>query len=72
VIRRRTTKKTEEKTSSKTAKSKGTLKNMSQEELRALIEKKAYEMFSKRGWSHGNDLGDWYQAEKAVLNSLKK
>jgi hypothetical protein len=69
--RKRTAKKTTEKTASKTTKSKSVLKGLGQEELHALIEKKAYEIFINRGYSHGNDQGDWYQAEKAVLNNLK-
>jgi hypothetical protein len=51
---------------------KSTLKNLSTEELHALIEKKAYELFMTRGYSHGSDLSDWYQAEKLVQKSIKQ
>ncbi|MGB2630922.1 MAG: DUF2934 domain-containing protein [Candidatus Omnitrophota bacterium] len=51
---------------------KSTLKNLSTEELNVLIEKKAYELFITRGHSHGNDLSDWYQAEKFVQKSIKQ
>ncbi|GEM_PF-913474 len=39
------------------------------EELFSLIEKKAYEFYEKRGRTEGNDLIDWYEAEKAVMES---
>ena len=35
-------------------------------ELRVMIEKKAYELYAKRGNSHGNDLDDWLKAEGIV------
>jgi len=31
-----------------------------------LVEKVAYSMFEQRGYSHGNDMGDWYEAEQRV------
>ena len=31
------------------------------------IEKKAYQLFQKRGYTHGNDLDDWLKAEKEVV-----
>lgn len=46
--------------------------NMTSEQLRSLIAKKAYGFYQSRGWSHGNDLADWFQAEKTVLADLKK
>jgi len=35
------------------------------------ISEVAYELFLKRGATHGNDLGDWYEAERIVLSELK-
>ena len=32
------------------------------------VEKKAYELWQKKGCSHGNDWADWFEAEKAVKN----
>ncbi len=51
---------------------KSALEKISPGELSALAEKKAYELFERRGYVHGNDLGDWYEAEKAVMAGLKK
>jgi len=41
-------------------------KRLSQEEIRQRIEKKAYQLFEQRGYAHGNDLGDWFEAERLV------
>jgi len=37
-----------------------------QKELFEKIQKKAYELFEKRGRTHGNDLADWFEAERLV------
>ena len=39
----------------------------SEEELRARIAKRAYELFEQRERQHGYDWGDWFQAEKDIL-----
>ncbi|MDD5006167.1 MAG: DUF2934 domain-containing protein [Candidatus Omnitrophica bacterium] len=36
------------------------------EDLTARIQKKAYELYVKRGYSHGNDWSDWFEAERLV------
>ena len=36
------------------------------------IELRAYELYLGRGASHGHDLDDWLQAERQVLEALKK
>lgn len=36
------------------------------------IEKKAYELFEQRGYSHGNDVNDWLEAERIVNQELSK
>ena len=59
-------------TKKKTVTKKRTSKKMTQEELFALIEKTAYELYEGRGYSHGSDAGDWYEAEKIVLAPAKK
>ncbi len=61
-----TTKKT-----TQTKSKKASWKDLSQEELHSLIEKKAYELFEKRGYSHGDDFSDWFEAEKLVKKSLR-
>jgi hypothetical protein len=35
------------------------------------ISEVAYQMFLKRGASHGNDLSDWLEAEQIVLAQIK-
>ncbi|MFH1759898.1 MAG: DUF2934 domain-containing protein [bacterium] len=35
--------------------------------LKSIIEKKAYELYKKRGGSHGRDFEDWLEAEKEVI-----
>jgi hypothetical protein len=45
---------------------------ISQDELRQLIEKRAFEIFMERGASHGDHEGDWYRAEKEVKAKLRK
>ena len=57
------------KTASKKSK---TTKKMSQQEIFSMIEKKAYELFEKRGYMHGDDQQDWYEAESTVTSSFKK
>lgn len=39
---------------------------VSSEESRKKIAVKAYELWQKKGCRHGNDWGDWLEAEKAV------
>ncbi len=56
---------------SKTA-SRSTSSKFSEQEVFSMIEKKAYEIFEKRGFTHGDDQHDWFMAEKAVRASLKK
>jgi hypothetical protein len=40
--------------------------------LRREIEKKAYEMYAERGFQHGNDVTDWLEAEKQIVNSMRR
>lgn len=35
--------------------------------VKNLVEKRAYELFLKRGGKHGYALQDWFQAEKEVM-----
>ncbi len=44
---------------------------ISQENLNSLIAETAYGLFEKRGYGHGNDLGDWCEAEQIVLKSVR-
>lgn len=38
----------------------------SEEEFQTQIAKRAYELYEQRGWQHGNDQADWFQAENEV------
>ncbi|MDD3089251.1 MAG: DUF2934 domain-containing protein [Candidatus Omnitrophica bacterium] len=60
------------KTSTTAKKSSGkVLSNMSPAEIQGLIAKKAYEIYAQRGYYHGNDQSDWYEAEKSVRSMLR-
>jgi Protein of unknown function (DUF2934) len=39
--------------------------------LSEMIEKKAYEIYEKRGGKHGKDLDDWLEAEKVVMQKKR-
>ncbi len=41
------------------------------DEVREAIEKKAYELYEKRGREPGHDLGDWLEAEKPSKTARK-
>ena len=43
-----------------------TTPKMSSEEITALIRKKAYELWEKRGRTPGHSLDDWLEAERIV------
>ena len=39
--------------------------------LNKIISEVAYELFLKRGATHGNDLGDWLEAEQIVQTKVR-
>jgi len=39
-------------------------------DLTAKIQEKAYSLFEKRGYSHGDDWSDWLEAERQVKKEL--
>ncbi len=43
-----------------------------QDKLNEMIQRKAYELFEKRGCTPGNELGDWFEAEKLVRQELAR
>lgn len=45
---------------------------MSKEDLNALIAKKAYELYEKRGRKQGHAMQDWLEAEKIIKGKLSK
>jgi hypothetical protein len=44
--------------------------SMTNEDLKRLIEKKAYELWEKRGRKAGNSQADWLEAERLVRGKL--
>lgn len=39
-------------------------------EIRQRVERKAYELYEQRGYTNGNDLQDWLEAEQIVVREL--
>ncbi|MFC1548957.1 DUF2934 domain-containing protein [Candidatus Omnitrophota bacterium] len=58
-------------TSARTKKSTTRKRKISQEKWNTLIAAKAFEIFETRGYTHGNDQNDWYEAEKVVFKNYK-
>ncbi|MBD3426513.1 MAG: DUF2934 domain-containing protein [Candidatus Omnitrophica bacterium] len=70
----RTAKKTTSRSKTQTGKSKKRTtrkKTFGQQDLNVMIAEVAYSLYEQRGYAHGNDQADWYEAEKLVLNSRK-
>ena len=59
------------KTSVKTNKTATRKRKVSQEEWNTLIAAKAFEIFENRGYVHGNDQGDWHEAEKFLFKNYR-
>lgn len=45
---------------------------MSKEDLSKLVEKKAYELYDKRGRKPGQAINDWLEAERIIRGKLSK
>ena len=54
----------------KSVKKSGVEKQISADEFIARVRMKAYEMYEKRGYTHGKDLNDWLEAERIVKKEL--
>jgi len=67
---RKASAKTAVKATAKKASKKVTTKTLKGEDLQTRTAQKAYEIFVKRGYSHGNDYEDWIEAEKLVRAEL--
>jgi hypothetical protein len=37
-----------------------------------MVEKKAFELYEKRGFQHGHDMEDWFAAEELIEDELCK
>ena len=46
--------------------------SMSQDDIRKLVEKKAFELYEKRGRKSGHAAEDWLEAERIVKGKLSK
>jgi hypothetical protein len=46
--------------------------SMTKDDLNKLVEKKAYELFEKRGKKAGHAIDDWLEAERIVRGKLSK
>jgi hypothetical protein len=67
-----TAKKTGKTTGSKSpSKKRSSRKKTDPEDFYSMVEKKAYELYEKRGHSHGKDIADWLEAERLVKSSVK-
>ena len=45
---------------------------MTKEDLNKLVEKKAYELYEKRGRKAGHSLNDWLEAERIIKGKLSR
>ncbi len=49
---------------------KGGFINVSDQNVYEAIRKRAYELYCKRGRTDGNDMKDWFEAEKQVRKEM--
>jgi hypothetical protein len=54
----------------KTVKKPKAERKITADEFIARVRMKAYEIYEKRGYSHGQDLDDWLEAERIVKEEL--
>lgn len=54
----------------KTNKKSKTERKITADEFIARVRMKAYELYEKRGYTHGKDLDDWLEAERIVKKEL--
>jgi hypothetical protein len=40
------------------------------DDLKTLINRRAYELYSERGYRHGSALDDWLEAEREILSQI--
>lgn len=45
-------------------------RSTNQNELFSKIQQRAYQIYEKRGFTHGNDMKDWLEAERQVKREL--
>lgn len=45
-------------------------KSVYSDEILAKIQKRAYELFLKRGGCHGSDWNDWFEAERQIRREM--
>ncbi len=54
------------KTKRTTAKKKPAIKMLDRDEIEGIIREQAYKLYEQRGYSHGCDTADWFEAERIV------
>ena len=42
-----------------------------QDDFLRRVQEKAYELYANRGYTHGDDVADWYEAERLVRAGMK-
>jgi len=62
--------KTTDNNSSRFSLGRTTRRNVSQDDLLNKIQQRAYYIYEKRGYSNGNDIADWLEAERQVKSEL--
>ncbi len=54
-----------------TSSTKASQKSLSQGQLKEIIQRRAYELYEKRGRSPCNELADWFEAESQVKKEFQ-
>jgi hypothetical protein len=44
----------------------GRLMKITSDTFHSMVERRAFELFLQRNCEHGNDMGDWFNAEKEI------
>ena len=60
----------EDKVSQNAKVSKRSANVSNQKDLHEQVQKKAYTLYKKRGFSHGSDWADWFEAERNVNSEI--
>ncbi len=62
--------KTKNKTLARINKKDGCSCSLTRDQVEEKIREKAYDLFQHRGYTHGGDWNDWFEAEKIVSKEL--
>ena len=67
---RKIVEKSKNKTLARVNKKDGCACSLTREQVEEKIRGKAYDLFQRRGYTHGGDWNDWFAAEKIVSKEL--